>query len=74
MKRAALTDASLVEELRFANRWKGERAANGFLLDEVQNVVTAMLDNINIVFVPPHSTLVVLLTPDGDKLEDMRLT
>ena len=68
MKRAGLTDSSLVEELWYAQRWKGEWAANGILLDEVQCVVSSMLDNITAISEVPQSTLVVLLTPDGDRL------
>ena len=68
MKRAALTDSSLVEELWYAQRWKGEWAANGILLDEVQCVVSSMLDNITAVSEVPQSTLVVLHTPDRGRL------
>eukprot|EP00959_Pyramimonas_sp_CCMP1952_P301895 6317259-Pyramimonas_sp.AAC.1 len=68
MKRAALTDSSLVEELWHAQRWKGEWAANGILLDEAQCVVNSMLDNTTAVSEAPQSTLVVLPTQDGERL------
>eukprot|EP00959_Pyramimonas_sp_CCMP1952_P023152 486867-Pyramimonas_sp.AAC.1 len=38
MKRAALTDSSLVEELWFAQKWKGQWAPNGILLADVPSV------------------------------------
>ena len=67
-KRAALTDSSLVDELSYANYFKGQRAPNGIELNAVNNVVKSMIMDMRCISGVGPSNLVVLLTPHGEPL------